>query len=142
MSTVLSSSRVIQSYSQVELEPGECRYTFRLPVDSEGTTLSWTMNDEYAVALDAIQDVLSDPLQHKEAKTEEMNSLLNFNVPYFRAEDDDVVKVYANGHMVSATDGQERTDEVSGHCCAKTVSVSVLELRALHVTMAHAVRTR
>ena len=52
------------------------------------------MNDEYAVALDAIQDVLSDPLQHKEAKTEEMNSLLNFNVPYFRAEEDDVVKVY------------------------------------------------
>jgi len=94
MSTVLSSSRVIQSYSQVELEPGECRYTLRLPVDSEGTTLSWTMNDDYAVALGAVQDVLSDPVQHKEAKTEEMNHLLNYNVPYFRAEDEDVVKVY------------------------------------------------
>merc|ERR1719401_513503 len=94
MSTVLSSSRAIEDYAETQVDAGECRYTFRLPVDSSGTTLSWTMNDDYDTALDAIKDVLSSPSSYMVAKTEEINHLLNYNVPYFRCADEDIVRVY------------------------------------------------
>ena len=76
------------------MEPGECRYTFRLHVDDLGTTLSWTMHDDYSTALAAIQDVLTDVEGHMSAKTDEVNYLLDYNVPYLRCEDDMIVKIY------------------------------------------------
>jgi len=94
MHTVVSSDRPLQSYSQKAIDIGEYSYTFRLEVDSKGTTLSWTMNDEYSIALQDIQDVISQSITHMTKKTNHINELLNYNIPFFRSEDDDIVKIY------------------------------------------------
>merc|ERR1711983_350811 len=94
MHTVLSSDRPIQSYSQKEIDSGEYSYSFRLEVDLSGTILSWTMNDEYSAALQDVHDVISQPIDHMTNKTNYINDLLNYNIPFFRCDDDDTVKIY------------------------------------------------
>ena len=78
----------------VQVRPGVCGYKFSVPVDSAGTTLSWTMSDDKAAAELAVQQVLADPARHLAVKTDKMNDLLNNVVPYFRCSDADVVRVY------------------------------------------------
>lgn len=94
MHTLISSDRPLQSYSQKEIDSGEYSYSFRLEVDANGTTLSWTMHDEYNAALENIQDVMSKPTEHMTNKTNSINELLNYNIPFFRSDDDDIVKIY------------------------------------------------
>ena len=94
MTGVLSSSRPLENVTFYEVRPGVCGYTFTLPLDTEGTTLSWTMLDEQTSAVDAVQQVLADPSGYMEAKTSKMNGLLNNVVPYFRCSDDDIVNIY------------------------------------------------
>ena len=94
MTGVLSSSRPLENVTFYEVRPGVCGYTFTLPLDTEGTTLSWTMSDDQSSAVDAVQEVLADPSGHMEEKTSKMNNLLNNVVPYFRCSDDDIVKIY------------------------------------------------
>jgi len=94
MHTVLSASRPLQSYKQEMIDNGEYSYTFRLNVDSNGTTLSWTMHDDYDAALHAVQGVISQPLTHMVNKTVSVNELLNYNIPFFRCDDDDIVQIY------------------------------------------------
>lgn len=69
-------------------------YSFEVPVDDNGMTLSWSMHDSYDTALVAIQEVLADPAAAMTAKTDTMNSQLNYQIPYFRCSDDDIVQVY------------------------------------------------
>lgn len=71
-----------------------CGYTFYVPVDSKGTTISWTMDDDYSKALAAVRQTQGDPAGQLAAKTAKMNGLLNNVVPYFRCSDDAVVKIY------------------------------------------------
>jgi len=71
-----------------------CGYTFHVPVDSKGTTISWTMHDDHTKALNAVREVLANPAAHLAAKTDNMNGLLNGIVPYFRCSDQDIVKLY------------------------------------------------
>ena len=40
-----------------------------------------------------VQAVSADPDTHKLAKTDRMNELLNYGIPYFRCSDLDLVKV-------------------------------------------------
>ena len=40
-----------------------------------------------------VQAVSADPDTHKLAKTDRMNELLNYGIPYFRCSDFDLVKV-------------------------------------------------
>ena len=94
MTGVLSSSRPLENVSLYEVRPGVCGYTFTIPLDPEGTTLSWTMRDEQSSAVDAVKEVLADPNRYMEEKTIKMNDLLNNVVPYFRCSDDDIVKIY------------------------------------------------
>ena len=94
MTGVLSSSRPLENVSLYEVRPGVCGYTFTIPLDPEGTTLSWTMRDEQSSAVDAVKEVLADPNRYMEEKTIKMNNLLNNVVPYFRCSDDDIVKIY------------------------------------------------
>ena len=109
MTGVLSSSRPLENVTFYEVRPGVCGYTFTLPLDTEGTTLSWTMHDEQSSAADAVQEVLADPNGHMEAKTSKMNKLLNDVVPFFRCSDDDIVKIYYylwSLHLMYYTQGE------------------------------------
>jgi len=94
MHTVLSSNRLLQNYAQEEIDSGEYTYSFLLDVDSNGTTLSWTMHDDYDTALQAVQGIISQPLMHMAEKTESINELLNYNIPFFRCDDNDIVQIY------------------------------------------------
>ena len=109
MTGVLSSSRPLENVTFYEVQPGVCGYTFTLPLDTEGTTLSWTMHDEQSSAVDAVQEVLADPNGHMEAKTSKMNKLLNDVVPFFRCSDDNIVKIYYylwSLHLMYYTQGE------------------------------------
>ena len=94
MTGVLSASRPLENVTFYEVAPGVCGYNFTLPIDTKGTTLSWTMNDDKISAIDAVQEILADPEEHMEDKTRMMNDLLNNVVPYFRCSDDEIVKIY------------------------------------------------
>ena len=95
MTMILSASHSLENVNFSEIEPdGMCVYNFTLPLDSQGTTLSWAMNDEESNALASVKEVLTNTEVYQEAKTTKMNGLLNNVVPYFRCSDDDIVKIY------------------------------------------------
>ena len=91
---VLSASRPLHNVSLYEVSEGVCGYTFTLQLDSEPTTLAWTMRDSLQEATSAVEDLLEDPTSHVATKTKKLNDQLNNIVPYFRCSDQDVVKVY------------------------------------------------
>ena len=110
MSMILSASRSLENVTFSEMESGACVYNFIIPLDSQGTTLSWAMNDEEANALTSVKDVLDNTKEYQEAKTTKMNSLLNNVVPHFRCSDDDIVKIYYYLwalHLMYYTDGNQ-----------------------------------
>ena len=94
MSTVLSSSAKISAYAADTDSEGRQLYSFQVPCDSRGVAITWAMDDEYAKALAASQSVLADYRGALSAKTKTMNDLLNYQIPYFRCSDQDIVKVY------------------------------------------------
>jgi hypothetical protein len=94
MSGVLSASHKMENVSMYKVSAGVCGYTFHVPVDSTGTTVSWAMDDQHSKAVAAVQEALSDPAKHLAAKTAKTNRILNTVVPYFRCSDEDIVKVY------------------------------------------------
>ena len=101
MTGVIAASRPMVNASTYTVDPKTvggigtvCGYTFFLPVDSAGTTISWAMHDDASQALAAVKAVLANPSSMLAAKTTKMNDLLNDVAPYFRCSDDSVVKVY------------------------------------------------
>jgi len=94
MSTIIKSDRPIQAYTQEQLDVGEYSYTFRLDVDATGTTLAWVMHDDFDTALSAINAVVANPNSYIDANTNIMNDLLNYNIPYFRSDDQEINQVY------------------------------------------------
>ena len=84
----------MHNVSLYEVAEGVCGYTFTLELDSEPTTLAWTMRDSLQEATSAVEDLLEDPTSHMATKTQKLNDQLNNIVPYFRCSDRDVVKVY------------------------------------------------
>ena len=101
MSGVISTSRPMVNATKYAVDPktvggvgAVCGYTFDIPVDSAGTTITWAMHDDHGKALSAVKSVLRDPAGMLTAKTSKMNELLNNVVPYFRCSDDSIVKLY------------------------------------------------
>ena len=94
MSTVISASETLTDYSQNEITSGQWSYEFKVPCDSSGVSLVWAMDDVYSTAVSNIQDVLADPAGKMTAKTEYMNDILNYQIPYFRCSDQDIVDIY------------------------------------------------
>ena len=94
MSTVLSSSAQITSYAAHADDEGRQVYSFQVPCDRRGVAITWAMDDEYAKALAASQSVLADYREALAAKTKAMNDLLNYQIPYFRCSDQEIVNVY------------------------------------------------
>lgn len=94
MSTVLSSSKKLTSFSTKIDDQKRRLYSFQIPCDRKGVVLTWAMDDVYANALARTQEVLSDPTDKMQAKTKHMNDLLNYQIPYFRCSDSDIVDIY------------------------------------------------
>ena len=95
MSMILGSSRPMTNAIIGEgSRSGVCTYQFTVPLDSQGTTISWAMHDERSIALANVLELRANPPAQLQAKTDRMNGLLNDVVPYFRCSDHDIVKVY------------------------------------------------
>jgi len=94
MSTVLSASARLSAYSEDTDDEGRRVYSFEVPCDSRGVAITWAMDDEYANALRRTKAVLANYTAALSAKTKMMNDLLNYQVPYFRCSDQDIVEVY------------------------------------------------
>jgi hypothetical protein len=94
MSTVLSSSAKLSAYAAKRDEEGRQVYSFQVPCDAKGVAVTWAMDDKYAAALKATKDVLADYRGALAAKTKASNDMLNYQIPYFRCSDADIVKVY------------------------------------------------
>ncbi len=93
MSTVISACRDLTDYSQSE-SGGQWFYEFRVPCDKDGVAIVWAMDDVYENALNRAKQVLADSAGKLAAKTQFMNDLLNYQIPYFRCSDDEIVDVY------------------------------------------------
>lgn len=52
------------------------------------------MDYDYSVAREEAEQVLANPDKFMSAKSDKMNDILNYEIPYFRCSDDDIVKVY------------------------------------------------
>jgi len=95
MSTVISASKDFGgSYLAHGDGMGRQVYSFEVPCDGEGIALAWAMDDDYAEAIRRTKQVLADPTSELVSKTQYMNHLLSFQIPYFRCSDQDIVKVY------------------------------------------------
>ena len=94
MSTIISASKPIQNYNNTTASTGQQFYTFTVPCDTNGLSLTWAMNDDGNTAIVQSQVVLADPQTELQAKTDYMNDLLNNQIPYFRCSDQDIVDVY------------------------------------------------
>ena len=95
MTTVVSASRpVTESLVTEKDDRGVQLYTFKIPCDGEGATVSWAMADEPEVALKSARDIIENAGPWLVAKTTEMNRLMNEEVPYFRCPDEKFVDIY------------------------------------------------
>lgn len=95
MTTVLSCSRAIAATIKTEQDDrGVQLYSFSVPCDSKGTTVSWAMNDNQEVAVEAAKDIIENQKDLLADKTNQMNRLLNEEVPYFRCPDERFTDIY------------------------------------------------
>ncbi len=94
MSTVLSTSSPIENFKSSTDENSQCSYSFETMCDEQGTTIVWAMADEYSTALEDAREVLYDVHGAMSDKTKAMNDLLNYQIPYFRCSDQDMVDIY------------------------------------------------
>ena len=95
MTTVLSASRnFLKSPILQQDEKGVQHYSFSVPCDDKGTTVSWAMNDDKKEAIKAAKDILQNDRNYLAAKTTEMNRQLNDEIPWFRCPDEKFVDIY------------------------------------------------
>jgi len=94
MSTVLATSSPIENFASTTDNNGQCSYSFETTCDDQGTTIVWAMDDEYSAAQEAVREVLYDVPGSLLAKTKAMNDLLNYQIPYFRCSDQEIVDIY------------------------------------------------
>jgi len=73
---------------------GICEYNFSVTLDSNSTTISYAMDDDYSTALSRVQNVVANSSAVMAKKTDKMNYQLNHMIPYFNCSDRDIVKVY------------------------------------------------
>ncbi|MDG1896801.1 MAG: heavy metal-binding domain-containing protein [Fuerstiella sp.] len=95
MTTVLSASRdFVESIITEQDQKGVQHYSFSVPCDSAGTTVSWAMHDAPNVAIESARNVIRSHKPHLAAKTAEMNRQLNDEIPWFRCPDEKFVNIY------------------------------------------------
>ena len=95
MTTALSCSRDFsKTIAFSKGDRGEQRYQFEVPCDPKGVTVSWAMHDDPKTALHAAREIIVKDREMLTAKTEEMNRLLNSEIPRFRCSDKKFEEIY------------------------------------------------
>ena len=94
MTTALSASHNLADVTIERDEKGIQHYTFRVPCDMAGTTVSWAMNDDRETAITASRQIVRHDDRWLAAKTSEMNRQLNDEIPWFRCPDPRLVDIY------------------------------------------------
>lgn len=95
MTTALSASRdLTQTTVFEEDEKGIQHYSFLVPCDDAGTTVSWAMHDEPAKAIESAREVILHSERLLSDKTHELNRELNEEIPWFRCPDQRFVDIY------------------------------------------------
>lgn len=95
MTTVLSASRAfVNPPTTRKDERGVQHYSFSVPCDSKGTTVSWAMHDKAESALQAARDILKHDRAWLKAKTASVNRQLNEEIPWFRCPEPKIVDIY------------------------------------------------
>jgi len=95
MTTVLSASRnIADTVVLKEDENGVQHYSFLVPCDSKGTTVSWAMHDDTQVAITSAREIIENRATYLTAKAAEMNRQLNDEIPWFRCPDEKFVDIY------------------------------------------------
>lgn len=95
MTTVLRASRdFVEPVSIRKDERGVHHYTFSVPCDREGTTVSWAMHDDPDSAIRSARDIIRNDTAWLSAKTAELNRQLNEEIPWFRCPDKKLVDIY------------------------------------------------
>lgn len=94
MTTVLGASRTMEKVMMKKDERGVWKYSFEVPCDEKGVTVSWAMDDDEKSAFKKSAEILKDDDSWLQAKTAEMNRMLNEEVPWFRCPDEKLVDIY------------------------------------------------
>jgi len=95
MTTALSASRPFAARVKTNRDDkGRQHYSFEIPCDAEGTTVSWAMHDDRAVAVKSARAIIEHAEPWLTAKTTEMNRQLNEEIPWFRCPDKRFVDIY------------------------------------------------
>ncbi|MCP4848873.1 MAG: hypothetical protein GY899_13100 [Verrucomicrobiaceae bacterium] len=95
MFTVLSASRdITKSLVTKKDQRGVQHYTFSVPCDSKGTTVSWAMHDTPGMAIKSARDIINNHRPWLLAKTIEINRQLNEEIPWLRCPDKKFVDIY------------------------------------------------
>ncbi len=95
MTTVLSASRDFSEtlVSTID-ERGVQQYSFSVLCDSDGTTVSWAMDDTSTDAVRSAREIIETDQSSLAEKTAKMNRELNGEVPWFRCPDPKFVEIY------------------------------------------------
>ena len=94
MTTVLSSDRPMTNYSATSDGNNQWFYEFKVSCDSSGVSIIWAMDYDQSNAITLAQEVVSNPAGQMQAKTDHMNDILNYQIPYFRCSDQEIVDIY------------------------------------------------
>ena len=95
MTTALSSSKDFSKTLKLDRDDrGVWKYSFEIPCDSQGTTVSWSMHDDPNIAKNTGRETsLLAPALLKE-KTVKMNNILAQEIPQFRCSDSKFEDIY------------------------------------------------
>lgn len=95
MTTALSCSKDFsKTVNFSKGEQGKLRYSFEVPCDARGVTVSWAMNDIPEIALRDAREIIDDDQDMLMAKTAETNRQLNEDIPRFRCSDPKFEEIY------------------------------------------------
>ncbi|MFP6894583.1 MAG: hypothetical protein VCA18_12575 [Opitutales bacterium] len=95
MTTALSCSKDFsKTVNFSKGEQGKLRYSFEVPCDARGVTVSWAMNDIREIALRDAREIIDDDQDMLMAKTAETNRQLNEDIPRFRCSDPKFEEIY------------------------------------------------
>ena len=94
MTTVLSSDKPITGYSATSNANNQWFYEFNVACDTDGVAIVWSMADVQNDAIANADLIVADPAGEMADKSDEMNDILNYEIPYFRCSDQDIVDVY------------------------------------------------
>lgn len=95
MTTVLSASRnFTESISTSVDQRGVQHYSLTVGCDKNGTAVGWAMDDDHDSAVSRVCDTVKNHMRLGRQKTDEMNRLLNEQIPWFRCPDRRFVDVY------------------------------------------------